>query len=303
MSVIKVTELWKGQASVNQGHEKQSVRTFEVKFNSSDTPAARPVLALTATDGTTSIPAYGAVHPGSSIQFVREKSVSETVSPLIFRVTVIYRNAAGFTSRKEPDDNVNPLSRDTEISYSFADEDVQIDEDIDGNAITNSAGETPDPPITKTVSDLLIEVVNNESSFSATTAMNYKNKVNSSSFMGFAAGLVKCEDYSGTKMYDSVYGEYWQVRKVFRVRYASVGGVNKGWKKRLLDQGFRETDGTDDAGKPKYKAITAADDDGKLIPVSEPVLLNGSGAKLADAGTPVWLEYDVYDEASFSGLV
>lgn len=303
MSVLKVTELWVGQASINQGHEKQSVRSFEVKFDGSDTPAARAVIALTATDGTTSIPAYGSSHPGSSIQFVREKAVSITNSPLIYRVTVTYRNAAGFTSRKEPDDNVNPLSRDAEISYSFADEDVPIDHDINGNAITNSSDETPDPPITKTISDLLIEVVSNESSFSPTTAMNYKNKINSGSFLGFSAGLVKCDDYSAVKMFDSVYGQYWQVRKVFRVRYATVDGVNKGWKKRILDQGFRTKNGTDEGGKPKYLAITSEDDEGKLIPVSEPVLLDGSGSKLAASASPVWLEYDVYDSASFSGLV
>lgn len=302
MAVTKVVEIWKGQSATNSNDGAVRVRTFAVYFDTGTPASERAAAALTASAGGVSIPSYGAQHNVATTLYVRDKSSAETNSPLIFTVSVNYRNIDRFREKRAVDDAVNPLNRDVDISYSFADEEVQIDHDIDGYAITNSAGETPDPPITKTVSDLVIRIVKNQSSYSATTAMNYKNKINSGSFMGFAAGLVKCIDYSAVKMYDDSYGSYWQVTKEFQVRLATVNGINKGWKRRLLDQGFRETDGTDDAGKPKYKAITAADDEGKLIPVSEPVLLNGSGAKLADGGTPVWLEYDVYESTSFSGL-
>jgi len=303
MAVTKVIEVWKGQAAVNSADGAIRTRVFDVYFDSGPVANERAAAALTATDGTTAVPAFGTQHAVATALYVREKSASETGSPLIFRVTVTYRNIDKFKEHKAVDEAVNPLSRDAEVSYSFADEEVQIDHDIDGNAIVNSALETPDPPITKTISDLVIRIVSNESSYSPTTAMNYKNKLNSGSFMGFSAGLVKCVDYSAVKMVNDVTGgTYWQLTKEFQVRLATVGGVNAGWKKRILDQGFRELDGTDDNNKPKYKAVTAADDEGKLIPVSEPVLLNGSGSKLSDGGTPVWLEYDVYDLTSFSGL-
>ncbi len=303
MAVVKVIEIWKGQAAVNTSDGGIRTRVFDVYFDSGTAANARAAAALTASAGGVSVPNYGDQHAVATALYVREKSASETGSPLIFRVTVTYRNIEKFRERKSVDAAVDPTSRDPEISYSFADEEVPIDHDISGNAIVNSAGETPDPPITKTVSDLVITITKNEATYSPATAMSYKNKLNSDTFMGFAAGLVKCDDYSGEKMVnESSGGVYWKTLKQFRVRYAAVGGVNKGWKKRLLDQGFRETDGTDGDGKPKYKPILAEADSGEKVPVSEPVLLNGSGAKLASGGTPVWIEYDVYESTSFTGL-
>ncbi|NIP28171.1 MAG: hypothetical protein GWN55_11580, partial [Phycisphaerae bacterium] len=201
-----------------------------------------------------------------------------------------------------------------EVSITFADSNEQIDTDTEGIPITNSAGESFDPPITKPYSDMIIRYTRNEQTFDRLVAADYKNAVNSDTFLGFDAGHVMCTMFEADQMIAGTL-TYYKVRYEFRVRYDEVktkdsGGSTQtqvfGWKKRIRDEGYRERTGeTNPDGSPKYSPIQ--DENGQNV--SQPHLLDGSGKKLKDSviqDPPLpetcFLKFEVHKKRAFSTL-
>ena len=291
MAVTKVTGDWEHQTVreevvVGQNQQPRIVLTtgcaFEVVFDNADAPALRPLLARIADDGTTKVPFIWQSHPYDEFLFVKSKSV-EAVGPFHFRVMVDYDCTLDITTQTP----ITPLLQPPEVSWTFAGSNEQIDTDVDGYPITNSAGESFDPPITKDHSDLVLRYTRNEQTFDKSVAADYKDAVNSDVFLGFGAGHVLCTMFEASQMRAAAL-TYYRVRYEFRVRYDEVktrdtnGDIQTqvfGWAKRIRDEGFREWIGTNPDGSPKYRAIT--DENGQKI--SQPHLLDGIGFKLSDA--------------------
>jgi hypothetical protein len=136
---------------------------------------------------------------------------------------------------------------------------------------------------------ILLNIVRNEATFSPTLAQTWKGTVNDAVFSiagdDFAAGTVKIADITSELSYNPECGWYWPVNYQFEID-------PDGWKAKLLDQGMRTL--------VSSKKVTMVDDAGKEV--STPELLDGAGAKLAVAATPVVLEFDVLPESDFSIL-
>ena len=322
MAVTKVTGDWEHQTVtknvvVGSNQRPKIVLTtgcaFDVEFNDADDPAVRPLLALVANDGTTRVPQIWESHPYDSWLFVKSQNI-EVVGPFHFRVMVNYdceldASDANGTGQVP----ISPLMQPPEVSWSFAGSNVPIDTDVDGLPITNSAGESFDPPITKDHSDLVLRYTRNELTFDKLVAADYKDAVNSDIFLGFGAGHVICTMFDPDEMRAATL-RYYRVKYEFQIRYDEVktrdtnGDIQTrvfGWVKRIRDEGFREWVGSNPDGSPKYKEIL----DEKGMKISQPQLLDGVGFKLSDAAIKnpplpelCFFKFAVNKERPFSAL-
>lgn len=187
-------------------------------------------------------------------------------------------------------DQPSPIDEPAEITWGFASSQEPIDADIHGNPLRNTADEPFDPPPTREFNDLVCTFQRNEAAVNPLTMLAYQDAVNSDQF-GFAnAGQARITRLTAESR--TVQGfTFWRVR--YEIQFRADG-----WKKRILNEGFRERTGKDSKELPIYRQIT--DDAGN--PLSKPVLLDAQGKRLADDKPPVWLYFDVYPVRPFAPL-
>lgn len=290
MSVDSVKEQGERRTADQDDRSIRAVRIFSVVFDGADDPVKEPLMARNATDGTTRIPYKNQVHPYNGWLFVRNKHV-ETKGPHSYEVTVNYESFTDpWTDPNVSPGPISPLLQPPEVSWSFATSNERIDRDINGVAITNSAKECFDPPITRDFDDLVLRVVRNEKEFNALRAAEYKGAVNSDAFLGFAAGIVRCVIYNGVKQYAASL-VYWKVTYEFFIRW-------DGWAIRIRDEGYSALNEAGD----DYEEIV----DKNGLKVSLPWPLDGAGKKLTSAqkkaGVAYWITVNVYPQKPFSVL-
>lgn len=292
MAVLKVTGNWKGLGADAGAEGAEVPQYFDVTFDNNDPPEQRPLLAWSATDGTTSVPALYSSHPYNSRLFVRRKNVNP-VGPFHFRVNVYYSSRPVTPAGdSEFDPFANPLEKPWEVDWGFVETNELIDRDVHGNPLRNSIGETFDPPITRPFSDLLLTIRRNEGDFNYLRAADYKDAVNADTFYGFGPGCVRCVKYSGRRAFTGVMF-YWQVTYAFQIRRGS-------WLRRILDQGYK----TKKMVEGVEKTVKIEDDEGNIV--SQPWALNGNGyrveTELINLLWAYWLEFEIYHLLPFSVL-
>jgi len=281
--IISVKENWEAMtANIVAGithSDVSAIREFDVVFDNNDDPAVRPFMALASHY----IPSPYDEHPYNAFIYVKSKSVKPGGGPCRFIVTVNYESIG------------NPLDNEPEYEWSFANSNEPIDHTLDAEdnktPITNSAGETFDPPVTKDIEDLVFRITRNEETFREDIA-EYINAVNDDEFFGYQPGIVKCTQVTGRPAKAAAM-DYWIITYEFQFR-------RDGWKLKVLDEGFREKTGDDGGSPAKPTYAVMVDDNDK--PLSQPVLLDGAGVKLADDGDPVFLEFELYRKKTFADL-
>lgn len=262
---------------------KTATRVFTVEFNTRDSPIARPLLALTAPG----VPQYGDRHPFDDFLWVDRKNVKPHEGLFVYTVTCHYSTIPLGTGGPAED----PLKQKPDVEFLSVTSNEQIDRDINNKPITNSSEESYDPPMTEEKDDGIIRFVRNERYFDEYQADEYRGAINNDTFCGRAAGLVRCIRYDGNRVYKEDGSYYHRVTYEFQIR-------KDGWKRRVLDEGYREKTGTDGDGKPTYLEIT--DDNGQKV--SQPVKLNGNGNKLDDGADAVFREHETRSKRPFSVL-
>jgi len=293
MSVTKITEPYNERTVEDSGTELKATRVFDVEFNNQGDPVARPILALKARTTLLSVPQIGDKHPAANYLYCVRRNVS-VVSQFVYKVSCSYSSISVQTGQSE-----NPLSQKPETRWTFNTADEPVDRTINDAAITNSAGQSFDPPITKPVHDLVLQYSRNEQSFSPMKALKYKGKVNSATFLNAPPGTVMCTVFDGDKVYDEKYGEYYRVTYEFQFRLDEVEGKRYGWKRRILDKGlYKKLDENNEDGTPKLEIIKDADSGGMIVEVN----LDGEGGVLKDGLKSVFLEFDLFEKVSFSPL-
>lgn len=161
------------------------------------------------------------------------------------------------------------------------------EKDRNGKDITTSAGVPFNPAVQKDDTRPVLQIVRNEQTYDESLAGQYRDKVNDKDFWGYGPNQVKCAHISGSREWNQDIGYYWVVTYQFH--------MNKdGWTSHLLDAGTMQLD------TPGTSLIPCKTKQG--LPVPEAVPLDGNGRQLAVGGTPVYLDYDIYEEADFSAL-
>lgn len=213
------------------------------------------------------IPQKGNSHPlDSNLKAEEPEASREGFNYYVVRVT--YTRTAGDDGESTP----NPLTERPKIQWDFGNSSEPIDRDIDGNAITNSAGDAFDPPNTADFGTYTVTISRNLLTFDPIEAVYYQNSCNKGTQS--LLGICSIDEGQGRILYIKPTHEYTTVAQYVNV--ATVIEVRKdGHQIRALDQGQR---GNYNDGNSGIAIGEIYDADG--VQVSSPILLDGYGAPL-----------------------
>lgn len=255
------------------------------------------------TEGVTGGIAIKAAHPDTNYLQVVSTSTTELAPSNYYSVEVTYQ-----TPTFNGTTGANPFQSPPVYEWAQITRTVQVEEDVTGNPIVNSAGDPFDQPPSITDRYWQLTVTRNEPYFNLTTSVTYQNKVNSDTvyLQGVGAGKLTAGQMFCVSILPvgpiDLTDNFVSIAYTFWIR-------ESGFQLRRLDLGYRQHLDSEDKSKP----IT--DENGDDITV--PVLLDGSGAPydetvvgvgtpagatLDDTGTGVFLTYNVYDSVNFGDL-
>ena len=256
--------------------------------------------AITATDGTNSIPAIGAQHPQDSSAYATGKQgVPDDENPTFWHVTVSYKvptvnpdpvpspDAPSTGSTASP--TTSPIKNDSQ-SFKFWRKTAAAEKHINNLDILNSAGDPYDPAAPKEVFYAEFTMVRTQTTFDVQWALDYQDATNDKEFE--FAGIKWSED----SLCVIDISESWpagstgaghQVTIVIRADRIDLHRLV------LLDAGFRKLV----AGVPKPIV-----DEETGAPVTQPRRLNGAGAVLAAGNPSVYNTYQMAQSADFKKL-
>jgi len=268
MAVISVKEELERSEAEFSTTDATAVRIFTVEFNTADEPQVRPQLACAAAG----VPLIWDLHPYNPWLYCQSKRAFSR-GPFLFEVVASYTLRSYRANEARPGTTPfhSPFDEPWEIEWFPVVSNEPVDRDMDGKPITNSAGQSFDPPITKECYDLGLRIVRNQPSYNKVQAADYLGAVNSDYFYDYRPYLVKCTNYSSRTMYSAI--TYYRVTYEFHIRLMAdpITGDYHGWARRVMDEGLLYK--TTVEGKTVYKKIKTEDSED----MPQPVRLNGSG--------------------------
>ncbi len=291
--VVSVDEVWSGDsASIASGSDGAGSAKVQRKFQVVVDNTGRVETSLDVlTDKR--LPRIGNAFPLSNWFRCEDVSASRT-SPLTFDVTASYA-----TQTSDPE--VNPLKEPAEVSFSSTSTDGEVDEDIDGNPIVTVNGE-PISGVTMPFVDLKANVSKNIAAFNPISIYIYGNAVNSTTFMGFPAGVVRCAGISAKQNRGDDFS-YWTVSVEFEFRRPINTTNSKAWYKRIRHEGFKikvDNPRAGDTGQPDNLFPHAVDESGKEV--TKPVMLKPDGTRETDPEIGHWLEWSVHKTENLNAM-
>lgn len=189
----------------------------------------------------------------------------------------------------------------------------QLDVDLDGRPVMNSARQLFDVPMACTRYDFEFTIEKNYRYVDYNILSLYFGAVNADKFLIFPAGVVKCVNIEFDRPRRASGVTYIPHTFTFRVRRPlpaveqtlgdnskmTVGGPINAWKQRRIDAGYEEWYQSDpDTQLPIYRTIRS--DDGERI--GAPALLDGAGGLRKSDEPPVYLEFRDSEMLPFSVL-
>jgi len=234
------------------------------------------------------IPRRGDKHPGDPFAFVR-RIVPESLGKgqILWRVTAEYYTPGGGGAG----DSTNPLDQPADVSWGFEQISQQVDEDLDGKPVVNSAKvkfmTQPEISFARPV----LSISRNEARFDSALAAEFcggRGAVNSDPFYGWPKGTVRVRNISAQSQRA---GDFAFDRVTYELIFDS-----EGWLLRPLDIGLHELK------EGKLVPIMVGDNETGRYPTSEAVGLNSDGTARDPALDVLRRSFKVYPEKSFSRL-
>jgi len=180
----------------------------------------------------------------------------------------------------------NPLMEPVGIDWGYEERQIVVERDVSGNWIRNSAKDRYDEVIYADDFRRVLTVTRNEATFPKALADALSNRVNASTWNGYAAKFVKLKPITARRAFHQAIGLYYQV--TYEFHFAPIGGD---WKRYMLDAGLNEV-----VSGTKRRMVL----DNK--PTTVPLALDGSGVKLGLASTPVFTGWELIPTANFALL-
>ncbi len=147
-----------------------------------------------------------------------------------------------FGSSNVQEGSINPTESYPEVHWSSAKYEVHYATDQTGNPYVNTVGDPLEnvPPTEETRT--VLQFTRNEAQYQESWASQYRDAVNSDSFLGYLPNTVKCKDIQGQKVYSADYGNYWRVSYEFefRIGFPKADGTTTGWTTQILNAGLRQ---------------------------------------------------------------
>jgi hypothetical protein len=324
MSVVAVNELWDGRSGQDTFTKRRTFsRVYEVLCDS-------PLDNAAVAGGTAFLPRLGYPYPNDPAAIVvAVKPQQDGDNPLRWLVTIDYDTQPDIPSSQQASQQPNggqeqqpqqvpenPLNRPPVWKYSYQQTTevvasanrevskrtfntvngrVDFDHPIDtvvtvGGPVVNSAGLPFDPPATIEVSRPIVTVTHNLAAFDHSAFDDLQDAVNSVGWWGLNPRCARCIGLEATSAYENGVS-FWQVTYTFAVKRDT-------WDVRILDCGYSEKY---DSGGGVFKQRKIKDAWGREA--TEPVPLDGNGAKLAVGQPPVYMVFRVYRERDFNELV
>lgn len=199
----------------------------------------------------------------------------------------------------------DPLQRRAVRRVRFERERVAMERDQNGLAFLNAA-EDPFAPVEIDRLYAVIELKKNIALFSLETMIGYVNRVNTTAAFGMPAHSLKVHDvYAEEEKQEGTSTglvNFHPATLVLHYRPAVPATINttagfvdfRPWRHYPLNAGFREL-----VGGVRRTIFSP----GTATPVTREALLDAAGAQLAVDGTPVYLEFVLYPEATYAPLV
>lgn len=239
--------------------------------------------------GAPDLPDVGDLYPGTAqIRCVDKRPMR--ISPVFWIVELQYRGKIGPGGLGS-----SPIDIPTVWSWGRAERDLEVDEDVNGRAITTNNGE----PITisRPMADITATAEKNFYSINLAAIIEFLHSVNSDSFVTpygtFQPGVVRLTGYSITEEFDISAGGYLRLRGDFQMRYPYRTTPAKAWFKRKRHAG---TAVKNSSGKIERARM----DTGEYSPV--PVLLKSDGTQETDPSNAYFLEYEVFQKLPYNSL-
>lgn len=266
--------------------------------------ATRAALVVNVTTSTAAIAeaiatlqsGVGASHPQDGRLWVANQNAITAApegGPTTWRVTFNYTRKDGATGGAAGSDEL--LRKPTRWRWANGLTAHEIDNDVYGNPIANSAGIPFRPKATREYPTLTLEAYKYVSRFELPLSLQFMGKLNTNTFTiaqfgTVQPGQVRCLFIGPTQDFVEVKdGEQppVEVRHVFEIRNMAVSGVagDPGFKLRAMDKSrkgwFADTEGKLLSGEFTVKAPKAPGASESLyVPVSDEILLDGMGQPL-----------------------
>jgi hypothetical protein len=283
--VVPGIKMWSRQtsdATVNDDFKGYQV-TFSEAYQIQTTPDTTEIEVYV--DG--GLPGAGTTFPGFPFVYA-QKAALQRISPIYWIATVNYTGQIGGVDKNG--NTTSPLNVPPQFTWDDVESEEEINEDFDGMAIANTAGERV-RGVKALFADQTLNVSRNFLSFSPYLQAVYRRSVNSDNFLGWPPGTCKLMKLSATNVFDQNIG-YYRVTATFQFRYPYNTTPEKAWYARFPSMGLKQldTDGN----------LVACVDDNDL-PVSTPAYLDEDGRQ-TDSDGVFFKEIKLYGSLPYNAL-
>lgn len=294
MAITAVREVWRGETwSDSKDGSREYLMQFEVL---SDDPEESPATIRAHPD----IPAQWSVYPDDAAAIcVDRQGRRDDRSRLLHVVECRFRWSP---EDARDDDEPDPIEREPRIRWTSQSLMIPVIRDNTGKAITNSAGDYPDPPPEHEIIRWIVNIQFNATVIPA-NIRQYKGAVNNAAITidgePIAAERAKIVGLDISEKQVENETEFRSITLAVEIRDDN----DESFDLEILDQGLRTKEPS--SGEPID--ILISDEEGKLQRPSAPVMLDGHGQKLdnPNPSTAVFLPYtfaNLKDLTIFPGI-
>lgn len=309
MAVTNTYETFEGRTGSDDSKLQVSlVRSFIVQTDD----VADDVPSLFGTN----LPALFSQHPTFERAWCIGRTASQMEDPYFWKVTCSYssnidtvapsstpsapqtpevanQNKGASPEEKASEENLNPLTRPTDVDYSTSDKEYVLDEDYSATpkAMVNGNGERFDPPIMTHRPILNMKLEFNAATFTALDWMSRVKCVNTAAFQGFAARTILLDKVTAKRVYESGY-KYWRISLEYLLDKDNWDAVILNHSFKAIKNGTLET-AVDSSGRPLPNGVIVQGVTGVPLP-------DGVAPSEANGG---FLRFRIYDDISYAYLL